>query len=145
MVLDARRLGHRADDALALGDRLEGARRGRGRFDALALLDVKDGVVTEQRCPSSLGGVGLLVRAALLLASLPLRSGLVPAPENHGCSLASLADGPTALGRLAIGEPVRRGKRHRRKKEDIDPAVRLATGDVARLTGIGAPRLAPRD
>src|SRR6266851_5827157 len=140
MVLDARRLGHRADDALALGDRLEGARSGRGRFDALALLDVKDGVVTEQRRPSSLGGVGLLVCAALLLASLPLRSGLVPAPEDHGRSLASLANGSTSLGRLAIGEPVGRDKRHRREKEDIDPAVWLAGGEVARLACIGAPR-----
>ena len=47
VVLDARRLGHRLDDALALGDRCEGARGGGVRLDPLALLDVKDGVIAE--------------------------------------------------------------------------------------------------
>jgi hypothetical protein len=132
-VLDPGRVGHRAHDAFAFRNGLERASNGGGCLDAVALLDVEDRVVPQQR------------RAILLGLALGLLLLFRPSPEDDGATLAALANTPAPLCGLPIGQPIRRRERHRREQEDIDAAVVLAADQIARLSGADVPRLALRN
>src|SRR5205823_8548711 len=123
-----------AHRSLALWQWLEGpSSLTRGARHTVALLHVEYRVVAQDR-RNRLPPVPRLLAVLLLL---------VPLPEHDRAAALALLDRAASLHRLLEREEVRGCKAITAEQEDVDAAVSLVRDEIARLSGDGAPRLAP--